>query len=307
MTLVDAGPRWSRGRTNLDAALAVHGVRTADIELLVLTHHHNDHAGLAEAVQRASGCVVAAHAETAARLTGVSTWRGLEDAYEVAMLRLHGAGEEIVRSVSDASAWAQAGLASVVVDRVLHDGDRLRAGGHDLAVVLRPGHSPSDTLFVSDRGWALLGDHLLASSAAAVIAHLPTGRPDPADRPRAILRYRDGLTRTGDMGLALGLPGHGPRFSDPRRLVEKRLTEHGRWAQRLLDRMPGGPVSAWTLTTGSGFRPRVNIRSDARTLRHPMAEPYVALSSVLALLDLLVERGLVGEQRNDDRLFYGRL
>jgi len=249
--------------------------------------------------------VVAAHAETAARLAGVAAWRALEDAYEIAMLRLHGAGEEIVRSVSDASAWAQAGLASVAVDRVLHDGDRLRAGGHDLAVVLRPGHSPSDTLFVSDRGWALLGDHLLASSAAAVIAHLPTGRAEPADRPRAMLRYRDGLKRTADMGLAVGLPGHGPKFSDPRRLVEQRVTEHDRWAQRLLDRMPGAPVSAWTLTTGAGPRPRVNDRSDARTLRHPMAEPYVALSSVLALLDLLVERGLVEEQRNDG-LFYRR-
>jgi glyoxylase-like metal-dependent hydrolase (beta-lactamase superfamily II) len=300
VTLVDAGAQWPRGLPELDAALAPHGLRTEDVELLVLTHHHDDHIGLAELIRQRSGCEVAAHAETATRLVDMEAWRTQENDYEMAMLRLHGAGDDIVQTVPEAWARAREHVASVPVDRVLREDDVLHAGGHELTVQLRPGHSPSDTLLVSEHGWAVLGDHLLASAPSGVLAHRPLDGGDPADRPRVMLTYRDGLRRTADLGLARGLPGHGPTIEDPARLVGERLAEQDRGAQRVLERMPAGPVSAWALC-GRAWPNRSLDSAD-----HPVAMPFIVLSDLLALLDLLADRGLVRELHAGSQVRYER-
>ena len=49
--------RWQRSRKDW----AEHGYALADIELLLLTHHHLDHAGLAQTLRERSGATVAAH------------------------------------------------------------------------------------------------------------------------------------------------------------------------------------------------------------------------------------------------------
>ncbi|MCW3001060.1 MAG: fold metallo-hydrolase, partial [Conexibacter sp.] len=209
LTLVDAGARWDEGMPALEAALSTHGVRIDDVELLVLTHHHDDHAGLAHDVRERSGCQVAAHVATAERLADVPCHRAVEDVWQVALLRLHGAGEETTATVAEVTAKAAGWQASVLVDRVLEDADVLRAGDHELEVLLRPGHSPTDTLFVARAGWALLGDHLLAPSASAVLAERPRGVDDPRLRLRALPRYREGLRKTAAQGLSEGFAGHG--------------------------------------------------------------------------------------------------
>jgi len=248
-------------------------------------------------VQRRSGCALAAHAETVARIADVEAQRNAEDDYQTAMFRLHGAGEEVVKTVAEVSAWALDGAASLAVGRVLYDGDVLRAGGSDLLVALRPGHSPSDTLYVSDRGWALLGDHLLGSGPSPVLADRPAQCGDPAQRPHVILTYREGLRRTAELGLGRGLAGHGRVIEDPAGLVAERLAALERRARKLRDRMPRGPVGAWALTTPRPAR---------GGLRHPISSSYLALSEVLGLLDLLLDCGLVTERRDEAGVVYER-
>ena len=86
---------------------------------------------------------------------------------------------------------------------MLAEGDEIRAGGRDLRVVARPGHSTTDTLFVDDRaGLALVGDHLLAgvSSNTEIYARMSedididcgaiaTGHTSVADKGAEILDY----------------------------------------------------------------------------------------------------------------------
>ena len=55
LTLVDAGPANSAALTALEKGLAEHGFALADIEQVLLTHHHLDHAGLARDDQGALG------------------------------------------------------------------------------------------------------------------------------------------------------------------------------------------------------------------------------------------------------------
>ena len=56
LTLVDAGPANADGaRPRSRQGLAGHGYTLADIEQLLLTHHHLDHAGLAHTISERSG------------------------------------------------------------------------------------------------------------------------------------------------------------------------------------------------------------------------------------------------------------
>jgi len=299
--------RWQRGEAGLAAALARHGVVLEAIELLLLTHHHADHAGLAARVSERAGCLVAGSAETAARVADVDALIRREDAYAEALLRLHGAGEEVVATVARASAWSRDGAESVAVDRILGDGECVRAGDGELTVALRPGHSTSDTVFVSDDGWALVGDHLLASSGSTVLAHRPLADADPARRPRAMPAYRDGLRATAAAGLARAHPGHGPAIADPGALARDRLGEQDRRAQRALEALRRSrPADAWTLARElwPAFARPDGPGDDAGRVRHPVARPWIALSDVLGLLDMLVEDGRARERADDGRILF---
>src|SRR3954465_1358185 len=65
VTLIDTGPRDDAALAALEAGLRLHGLRIEDIELLLATHHHLDHVGLAATIQRRSGATVAVLDRTA--------------------------------------------------------------------------------------------------------------------------------------------------------------------------------------------------------------------------------------------------
>src|SRR3954469_23999873 len=59
LTLIDTGPREDRALAALEAGLRREGLRLEDVELVLATHHHLDHVGLAATIQRRSGATVA--------------------------------------------------------------------------------------------------------------------------------------------------------------------------------------------------------------------------------------------------------
>ncbi|PSP92457.1 MBL fold metallo-hydrolase [Halobacteriales archaeon QS_1_68_44] len=64
-TLVDTGVAVPETRDQLRAGLQRHGLGFADVEQVLLTHHHADHTGLAGEIQAASGCPVYVHSADA--------------------------------------------------------------------------------------------------------------------------------------------------------------------------------------------------------------------------------------------------
>ena len=60
LTLVDSGPNSAKALDELEQALHARGHAVEDIELLVITHQHMDHFGLASILARRSGAEVAA-------------------------------------------------------------------------------------------------------------------------------------------------------------------------------------------------------------------------------------------------------
>ena len=75
LTLVDSGPNSAKAIDELEQALAARGHAIEDIELLVVTHQHMDHFGLASILARRSGAEVAA-LDVLASLRGPEQFRG---------------------------------------------------------------------------------------------------------------------------------------------------------------------------------------------------------------------------------------
>jgi glyoxylase-like metal-dependent hydrolase (beta-lactamase superfamily II) len=298
LTLVDCGTRTPEALTAIDVALALQGVALGEIELLILTHQHVDHTGLAATIHDRSGCAIAAHEHVADLMADEPAARAAEEAYEMALMRLHGMPEELVARVPEASIVARGHTASVNIDRRLRDGDVLRAGGRDLDVRLRPGHSPTDTLFVDSAGNALVADHLLEAGPSVVIAHRPPHGPDdPRSRPRTSLAYRNSLHELRDGAVRTAYAGHGAPIVDVPALVGERLAQQDRRAGRILQTLGDGARTAWDVVRGLA-------RRDAGDDEHPVAMQFLLLSDVLAHVDLLVDAGLVHEHDDGEhRLF----
>ena len=101
VTLIDTGPRDDEALAALEAGLGRHGLRVEDIELLLATHHHLDHVGLAATIQRRSGATVAvldAMADYAARYSAEVE----EDRrFARALMRHHGVPESLVADTDE--------------------------------------------------------------------------------------------------------------------------------------------------------------------------------------------------------------
>src|SRR5438105_3310411 len=212
LTLVDSGPNSAKALDELEQALNAHGHRVEDIGLLVITHQHMDHFGLAAVLARRSGAEVAALDALAPYLASYSRQTDLDDAFAEAIMLRHGIPPEIVTALRAVSAGFRAWGSAVEVTRPLADGSTLQLRNRQLRVLHRPGHSPSDTVFHDQRrGMLLAADHLIAhiSSNPLLARPLDAGSDYGGPRPRALLTYMASLEQTREMDLSLVLPGHG--------------------------------------------------------------------------------------------------
>jgi glyoxylase-like metal-dependent hydrolase (beta-lactamase superfamily II) len=292
LTLVDPGPRTPDSLAALEAGLAEQGVRVEDVELVLLTHQHHDHVGLADEVRARSGAVVAALPPLDVFLADFDASMDADDAYSVATMLRHGVAADVAASLNEVSrGWRPVG-GGVEVDRLLAPGEVVRAGGRDFVVHAAPGHSPTDTLFHDVRDGVLVaGDHLLERVSSNPVAHAPIGVGDPVaaaaspDRPRPLRAYLASFARTRALDVSVVLPGHGEPFAGHGELIADREAMHARRAERIFERIDGDLTAA---DIARGMWKRIAV-----------TQAYLALSEVLAHVDLLEAEGRVREVEDE--------
>src|SRR5215216_2058219 len=127
VTLIDTGPREDAALGALEAGLRRHGRRIEDIELLLATHHHLDHVGLAATIQRRSRARVAVldrMADYAARYSGEVE----EDRrFARALMAYHGVPDRVVDDTEDFWDYIRTTTEDFRADVRLGDGDLVRA------------------------------------------------------------------------------------------------------------------------------------------------------------------------------------
>jgi glyoxylase-like metal-dependent hydrolase (beta-lactamase superfamily II) len=198
LTLVDCGlPRqWPQ----VAAGVRRLGRQLSDIEAVLLTHAHSDHAGSAERLRRVGRAGIHVHRADAAEARG-----GPRPRLERSLLLY------LWRPAALGTVWTLlrgGGLRMTPVREVVEVVDRMRL---DLPgrpqVVHLPGHTPGSVGYLlEDRGAFCSGD-------ALATLNLLTGRPGPQLLPRAFTvdshQALASLDRLAGLPASILLPGHG--------------------------------------------------------------------------------------------------
>lgn len=237
--LVDCGTSLDPGFSALEYALDLAGAAAEQLRLLVCTHLHADHAGLAAQVIARTRCEFARGAgpETSDHL--------LRDPHvPLAERRRLGLREGIPEPELDA--WVDPApeddldYPHATPDRVLEAGDAIESMTGTWTVVPAPGHSPTQILLHNrSQRWLITAD--LAYDVGDPFFEY--GRtPDP------YAEHLASLDRALELDAALAFPGHGRVVESPRR----RLTAARAAAQNSASRVLGAlstaqPRSAYEL------------------------------------------------------------
>jgi glyoxylase-like metal-dependent hydrolase (beta-lactamase superfamily II) len=285
LTLVDTGADWATGMLALERGLRDAGYCLADIERVVLTHHHPDHCGLTSVLAERTGATV--HA-----ILGVAEWLSRYDAlaadHETHQLEIfvqHGLPQQIATALRQTERIARHWTAAARVDTIIEDGSVLEGARSRWTVHHRPGHSHLDVVLHEDEGARRLiaGDHLLADAPPIAIM---SPKFDPWPRPRPMLDYLASLRATRAMEISAVLPGHGVPFEDVPTLIDHYIRRQELRSSQVLELLADGPRTAFALALAIW---------DSRAVAHVT----LSLSDTLGSLDLLAARGRVREVNCD--------
>jgi glyoxylase-like metal-dependent hydrolase (beta-lactamase superfamily II) len=237
IVLVDTGIGDAGSMQQLQRALDQAGLRIEHVRLLVCTHAHSDHYGLAGPIIDASGCELWMHPNfDHARRAAENPDRVFERRIEVA--RQSGVPAEALQRYSEQRKGMPLGIARIVEpDRELLPGVRVETDLGTFDVYETPGHAPSHVcLHEPERGILLSGDHLLGR----VSLYYDYGwTPDPAGE------FLSSLDTIDQLDSSLCLSGHGRPFRDVKEHIEANRREVRERIERVRSarrRRPEDPV-----------------------------------------------------------------
>jgi len=259
IVLFDTGIGGKGRMRQLDLALGQVGFGVEDVRLLVCTHAHTDHYGLAAPIVEAAGCELWMHpAWEHVRPMADDPAAALENRIEVA--RQSGVpAEALERYRESRSGDTETGIDGIVEpDRDLLPGIEVETDLGTWQVYETPGHAPSHVvLHQPERRLLISGDHLLGRTVLFF---------DHGHSPDPVGEFLRGLDEVEPLEVDLVLPGHGRPFRDPevkiaeaRRQVEEligkvraSLAEGDKTGFEIVGEIVGAenvntPVSAWVL------------------------------------------------------------
>lgn len=267
--LVDCGAELAPGWDALERALALAGVEAHAIGLLLCTHAHSDHYGLASRVVEASGCELAmapgprASADVMRdppipweRRLELARWAGVPGEIAPVMARHPGDGGLHPRPRPD---------------RLLGEDDVVDCSDGPWRVVPAPGHSPTQVVLFHERTRRLLSADLLLAGRIPYVEYGYT--PDPwAEHVASLARVRA-------LGAEVVLPGHGEATAKVERLF--------RASSGAIEAAPGRLLASIEQAPQSAYAAMLEVLGPESTFdrRHS------ALSGAVCVLDRLVAQG----------------
>jgi glyoxylase-like metal-dependent hydrolase (beta-lactamase superfamily II) len=285
LTLVDTGPNSGKTLDELERALEAHGRAVEDLGLIVITHQHMDHQGLAQILVRRSGADVAALDKLVPLLERFAEANEAEDAFAEALMLRHGLSPDVAVALRSVSRAFRGWGSSVEVTRPLTDGGVLELRHRRLQVFHRPGHSSTDTIFWDEeRGELIAADHLIKHISSNPLMTRPLDGSDK--RPQSLVTYLESMRKTRELPARLVLSGHGEPIDDHVALIDERFELHERRAQKIHALIAAKPRTAHDI-------------AQALWGNIAVTQAFLTLSEVLGHVDLLLNRGQVRELDSD--------
>jgi glyoxylase-like metal-dependent hydrolase (beta-lactamase superfamily II) len=239
VVLVDTGFYEPGSLRQLERALDQAGLRLEHVRLVVCTHAHSDHYGMAAPIMKRAGCELWMHpAHEHVTATARDPERAFERRFEIA--RQCGVPAEALTAYREARRGEPFGVAEIVLpDRDLLPGVEVSTDLGAWQVHETPGHAPSHVvLHQPERRLLLSGDHLLGR----VSLYYDYGwTPDPVGE------YLNSLDVVDGLDVQLVLAGHGRPVRDARALTEANRRAIAERLGRVREALSGGPCTPFDI------------------------------------------------------------
>lgn len=293
--LVDAG--WEpdgdvEAWGSLEAQAAGLEFSARDVRVVVVTHEHIDHAGLAARWARQGARIVAGRVGMAALAAGLEGLRAQRQA-RAGELAKQGAPAEVMAGLlgtrTAQQRWEPCPLDAI--DEAEDCGPWALADGRSLRLVAAPGHTPGNLVAViegPDRLDLCSGDTLLPMTIPTPGLHFPGALEGDTTRWPSLPAFLRSVAALRALPVTRILPGHGEVVDEPSRLLAQFEAHHARRGARVR----GAIAAAGTATAFEVTR--------AVFPRLPDSRIGQAMTETIGHLDLLAEQGAAHAERGDD-------
>ncbi|MDQ3985789.1 MAG: MBL fold metallo-hydrolase [Actinomycetota bacterium] len=286
LTLIDAGVNTPEGEIALIEGLAEGGRRVEDLERVLITHAHPDHYGLVHIVQERSGAAVYFPEREIARV------RDRQMLFEVGRLLVQ-AGMPLELLFKMDQARKKDPRPGIRHDEVVlvHDGDAFDFDeGSRLRAHFLPGHTGGHVVYLEEQSRVLFaGDQLLPEVSPNPL--LEPSLDEPGERRRSLKEYLGSLDALLAMDPALVYPGHGDPVHDPGALIRRTIEHHHARKAEVAAMLDGSGKTPYELA--------MQMYPDVSGY-----EAFLAVSEVVAHLDLVVEEEKAVVKERDGVTFY---
>lgn len=285
LTLIDAGPKTPEAWLALKAGLKEANVTPEDIEQVVLTHHHPDHAGCVDGFENA---MLYGHPYNDLWLRRDQAFFDYHDAFYLERLQEEGVPEELWFWVKKMKRPLNL-LGDRPLDMTINEGDVL-PGHPEWGVMETLGHAQSHLSFWNEESREMIGgDHVIAKVSSNPLIEPPF---DPAEgRPKSLLQYNASLGRLLKMPIDVIYSGHGEEVRNVHELITQRLEKQHLRAMKVLDLLDGREGTVYDLTK--------------QLFPHAYEKELgLTLSETIGQIDYLLEDGLILERLSDNGIFY---
>ncbi|MBN2099250.1 MAG: MBL fold metallo-hydrolase [Dehalococcoidia bacterium] len=240
--LVDTGWNTNQAFSAMERQLREIGHGFDNITLILITHFHPDHYGLAGRLVQASHAKVALHQiEKDFIDSRYMNMDGLLD-QTAEILRANGVPEKDLPRLQKASLGVRQYVAPVSPEVVLQGGEVITQGQFQFEVVWTPGHSPGHVCLLERSLKVLIsGDHVLPATFPNVGLHSQSGT-DP------LPNYLRSLRAIEELDVDLVLPAHEHVFSGLKPRIQEILHHHEERKKAIIASLSEGPQTAYEVS-----------------------------------------------------------
>ncbi len=296
--VIDAGLNTDEGFQAFQDQMAQAKIAPRDVSVILITHGHSDHAGMANRFKELTGAQLAIHRLDAGEGQGRphNQERSLDEANR--MLRRYGvpSGElkqAMAERPNDGShdhdrAWRMPVLA---VDMMLEGGEELLPGT-GLWTIWTPGHSAGHIcLYDEKRRLLFSGDHVLPGITPHVNLF-------PGEEGNPLALFLEGHRKLKELDVEMVHPAHEHSFPDLGKRVDEMLNHHSDRMDEMLAQVRDGPKTSWEVSSKISWNVASWETLDPWTRR-------AALMETLAHLEYLVSEGEMERGERESMVVYG--